>query len=258
MLTNPVPLILLCTLIGFAIGALVSYLTYRGGSGAVKKELELLRQRDRQLRDLVGFYRERASRKLMVVLGGKPFPSPKPLNDAQRQQLLADGREFLAWLGGEPAMDASAQPGAPAQAPAPAPQAAAGPALVTPPPTAAQASAGMPPAGPLPAHTGNTGPLPMHTGTTGPLPAILGVEEKKVEKPKSIVEQINDIMQEMMHGTPLENKGVRLVEDPRKGVVVWIGLEPFAGVDAVTDPQVKEALRAAANEWERRMERNRR
>ena len=67
--------------------------------------------------------------------------------------------------------------------------------------------------------------------------------EKKIEKPLSIVEQINDILQEMMRGTPLESKGVRLMEDPRKGVVVWVGLVPFAGVDAVTDPEIKEALR---------------
>ncbi len=80
------------------------------------------------------------------------------------------------------------------------------------------------------------------------------VKPSKVAKPLSIVEQINDILQETIKDTPLAGRMIRLVEDPREGVVVWIGLEHFPGVDAVPDPEVKAALRNAANEWERRTE----
>jgi hypothetical protein len=48
------------------------------------------------------------------------------------------------------------------------------------------------------------------------------------------------------------------VEDSTKGVVVWVGLDHVDGVDRVTDPEIKAALGAAAAEWERRMDRNRR
>ena len=48
------------------------------------------------------------------------------------------------------------------------------------------------------------------------------------------------------------NKGIRLVEDPKEGAVVWVGLEHYAGVDAVKDPEVKALLKAAVGEWERR------
>ena len=90
-----------------------------------------------------------------------------------------------------------------------------------------------------------------------PLPATMPEETPKTVKsvkPLSIVEQINDILQETIKDTPLAGRMIRLVEDPREGVVVWIGLERFPGVDSVPDPEVKAALRKAANEWERRTE----
>jgi hypothetical protein len=253
-------LILFFTAIGFLVGAVAVYFSTRGGSSAVKKELEQLRLRDKQLRDLVGFSRERASNKLIVWLGGKILSSPKQLTDMQRQQLAADVKEFLTWLGVEPAQ-AAPTPAAPVPPEAPAqalftPSADAAAAAIPPSSVAPQPHTGQ--TGPLQPRTGQTGPLQPRTGQTGPLPPQGVTEEKKVEKPLSIVEQINGILQDMIRGTPLENKGLRLVEDPRKGVVVWVGLEHFAGVDAVVDPEIKEALRAAAAEWERRMERNRR
>ncbi len=73
-----------------------------------------------------------------------------------------------------------------------------------------------------------------------------------LQAPKSIVEQINEILQEKLLSSPLGNKGVRLVEDPKLGVVVWVGLNHYNGVDAVTDPEVKAILRSAAAEWEQR------
>ena len=69
-------------------------------------------------------------------------------------------------------------------------------------------------------------------------------------KPKSIVEQIDDILQAKLANSPVRNKGIRLVEDPVHGVVVWIGIEHFNGVDQVSDPEVKALLREAAAEWE--------
>ncbi len=91
-----------------------------------------------------------------------------------------------------------------------------------------------------------------------PLPASMPEETPKpVVKPAkalSIVEQINDILQETIKDTPLAGRMIRLVEDPREGVVVWVGLDRYPGVDSVPDPEIKAALRKAANEWERRTE----
>jgi hypothetical protein len=69
-------------------------------------------------------------------------------------------------------------------------------------------------------------------------------------KPASIVQQIDDILQSQISNTDLHNKGIRLAETPGEGVTVWIGLKPYQGVDAVDDPEVKEAIQNAVKTWE--------
>lgn len=70
----------------------------------------------------------------------------------------------------------------------------------------------------------------------------------------SIVAQIDEIVQDLVKRAPQPVPAVRLVEDARHGVIVWVGNEAYNGVEAVNDPQIKALLRAAVAEWERRME----
>lgn len=69
---------------------------------------------------------------------------------------------------------------------------------------------------------------------------------------KSITAQIDDILQEKLIGTPLEKRGIRLLDSADGGVVVFVGIENYDGVDAVPDEQVRRAIRAAVSEWEKR------
>jgi hypothetical protein len=96
---------------------------------------------------------------------------------------------------------------------------------------------------------------------TGPLniPADLKAAEilfdpnaKPVLPPvhKSIVAQIDDVLQEQVSGTALAGRGIRLTEAPGQGVTVWIGLDHFQGIDAVTDAEVLAAIRHAVKTWE--------
>ncbi|MBP9040607.1 MAG: hypothetical protein KBF64_02400 [Anaerolineaceae bacterium] len=73
-----------------------------------------------------------------------------------------------------------------------------------------------------------------------------------VKKVLSITEQISEILEEMLEGTPLKEKGIRLIENPQSGVDVWIGLDKYSGIDAVPDPAVKEMIRRAVIRWEER------
>lgn len=66
----------------------------------------------------------------------------------------------------------------------------------------------------------------------------------------SIVAQINDILQSKLIGTPLETRGVRLQESSSGGVMVFVGLKIYDGVDAVPDPEVQAIIRQAVAEWE--------
>jgi hypothetical protein len=65
-----------------------------------------------------------------------------------------------------------------------------------------------------------------------------------------IVGQIDAILQARLVGTPLEARGIYLSNSPQGGVIVNVGLQKFNGIDEVTDPEIKAALRAAITEWE--------
>ncbi len=70
---------------------------------------------------------------------------------------------------------------------------------------------------------------------------------------RSIAEQVDEILQEMLETSPLHSKAIRLLELPQRGMVVMIGLDQYQGVDAVPDEEVRSIIRAAVAEWERRV-----
>jgi hypothetical protein len=70
----------------------------------------------------------------------------------------------------------------------------------------------------------------------------------------SITEQISKVLDEMLEGTPLKEKGVKLIENQQNGVDVWVGLDKYSGIDAVPDPAVKDMIRAAVLRWEQENE----
>jgi hypothetical protein len=68
----------------------------------------------------------------------------------------------------------------------------------------------------------------------------------------SMVAQIDAILQARLVGTPLEEKGIRLVESIQGGALVFVGNKSYEGVGEVPDPEVQAAIRAATAEWEKR------
>ena len=78
--------------------------------------------------------------------------------------------------------------------------------------------------------------------------------DKKKDEPEpaptSIVGQINAILQKSIANTPLESRGISLMESATGGVRVFVGVQRFEGVDEVPDEEVKSAIRAAISEWE--------
>jgi hypothetical protein len=66
-----------------------------------------------------------------------------------------------------------------------------------------------------------------------------------------MVMQIEDILQDMLAGTHLEQRGVHLVEDPIRGVIVQVGMARYEGIDSVPDPEIKRVIRSAVDEWEK-------
>jgi hypothetical protein len=70
---------------------------------------------------------------------------------------------------------------------------------------------------------------------------------------RSIAAQVDEILQEKIKGTALEQKAVRLMELPGKGMVVMVGLEQYDSLDAVPYPEVQAAIRYCVAQWEKRM-----
>ena len=68
----------------------------------------------------------------------------------------------------------------------------------------------------------------------------------------SIVEQIDEILQEMLTASATENRAIRLIEEPNQGVSVWIGLTRYHSIDEVEDPDALQIIQAAVSEWEKR------
>jgi len=226
--SNPVPMILLFTAIGFLVGALVVYLVMlnEGRKTQAPGEADLLKERNNRFQEITGLWRERASGKLAVWFDEKMVSDSKSLTPEQRERLESAGREWIDWLGTNSAL--MERP----------PEQLATEAALTAPPAAPQV-------------------LVAPIVAAAALPSV-AVPVPVPDRPLSIVEQVNDILKELVAGTPMEARLIRLSEDPRQGVVVWIGTEHYNGVDMVPDPEVKAVLRQAGSEWERRTDKFRR
>jgi hypothetical protein len=119
-----------------------------------------------------------------------------------------------------------------------------------------------PPAQPKPASTprdarpltDTPSPEPPPTPAAAPRPVpsspSVGDENVPAASASSIVAQIDSILQARIAGTPLGEKGIRLQESPEGGVIVWVGIDKFQGVEEVPDEGIKAAIKAAIAQWE--------
>jgi hypothetical protein len=85
---------------------------------------------------------------------------------------------------------------------------------------------------------------------TGPLAAPSQPPAEPVSAPTTMIGQIDSILQAKIAGTPLAARGIRLVESLQGGAMVIVGLQHYAGVGDVPDPEVQSVIRAAIAEWE--------
>lgn len=77
----------------------------------------------------------------------------------------------------------------------------------------------------------------------------VGLDELPKRK-LSIVEQVDEILQELLSESTLKDQNIRLSEIYNKGVVVWVGMQYFEGIDAVPNEEVKQLIKTAVKKWE--------
>lgn len=178
-------------------------------------------------------WRAREGGALVVEMDGKAFVGAEALTAEQRAKLEQSARDLRGWLG----MGLAAGPGEPAPAqPQAVTNAAAQPAYT--PPTAPYA---------VPAVSAAPTATAVRPAAVEPEP----VQPAPGGGAKSIVSQIEDILQDMIESSPLRHEGLHLVEDPLRGVLVRVGANTYEGIDAVPEGEAKKAIRAAVAEWEK-------
>jgi hypothetical protein len=220
-------LALFCFIMGATLVGLVAYL--RGGKA---KNLPGDSPADPDLVEVAHLWRSRKTKRMIVELDEKIYTSASELSTDQQQRLAGSASVLLSWLAeGEPSKEpqpaAAAQPVSPIQPAAAKEQARPMPAFP------AQEVKPVP-ARPLDAIN--------RSFTSGPTQAV--------PKFKSIAAQINEVLQARLPGSPFEAVGIHLIETPDQGVIVRVGSEEFAGVEAVPDPAVRAFIKAAVAEWE--------
>lgn len=74
------------------------------------------------------------------------------------------------------------------------------------------------------------------------------------DAPDSIPDQINEILQNLIKGTPLENKGILMADWPNRGVVFIVGVEVYDDIHKIPDSDIRFAIRTAVKKWEEEQE----
>jgi hypothetical protein len=211
-------------------------------------------------------WREKNRQILMIEMNGKTYVSPDPLNFEQRDLLKRAALELARWIGVSPtpvAARVATEQGAAT------PQAVIQEASPVTPVTNVSIDLPAPAAPPvIPAQQEPKAPVVQPVTQPAaryfaPLVAPFKAEAspKKAEakvpvlvETRSIVAQIDEVLKEISEGTAYASQGISISEDPRRGVIVWIGTTSYEGIDGVTDPEAQKLLRAAVAEWERRQD----
>lgn len=91
-------------------------------------------------------------------------------------------------------------------------------------------------------------------GLLGSIPRAVQADVKMPAVQRTIAQQVDEILQEMLKDSPLRQRGVRIADTPKGGLAVWVGLDQYDGVNDVPDEDVRTLLRAAVDVWKKQTE----
>ena len=169
-----------------------------------------------------------------LELDGSRLDDPAAIPPDKHQRLVNTIMQIRPWLDGKPAPTAQSVASKPASTP-----------VAIPPVEKMDA--------PLPSVKSSTFAEALKVSPMSGFSSMLVSEARlsAIQKPASIVSMIDAVLQTRLAGSPLRDKGIRLEDNPSGGVTVWIGIQHYSGIEAVPDPEVRAAIKAAVAEWDK-------
>lgn len=229
----------IAVLIGFLLGSIFS-----GKSSKPPPEVQ-----QKGLDYHIGFYTDRQVRQFVLEMDGKTVEMPQLLKDSERRRLILLFQALGRWLNVEPVLpDRSNQASFLQEASAPASPPLTQPAERLPAQAAALFSDAL--KGSVPSFDNSP---PARQGVIDWFAQAMQPRVSVSEPSKTIALQVDEILQRKLHEKGWQNRGIRLVELPNKGMVVMVGLNQYATVEDVPDNEIQAILRAAVQEWEDKM-----
>lgn len=249
-------LVVTSALVGLLVGAGAVLLMRRGGPDGKPPRKGLV--------EVARIWRAKTDGQLWIQVDDDTAGELDGLDEEQRAAIKRMASNLADWAGvtlpapPAPVIAAITAPLIqPASPPAPPAQVVSDPPVQTAPGTSMPAESAPAPAQSLPAVKPT--PAPKHPDVQPPslnpitsLRYTLEHEAKVEKKTPSLVEQVNEILQEKLAGTELEQRGISLMEIPGKGMVVIVGITTYDKVNDVPDETIRAAIRAAVVEWERK------
>jgi hypothetical protein len=196
--------------------------------------------------------RDNLTGRLVVEMGGKRYGQAADVEDpATYQGLLTTLRDLHDFAGveGAPPPDAAprAVPLPSAEPPAPHSPAAEKKELAR----ASTTSAGAATPARTPTPTGSAKPLPPPSMNPFKQMQVLRELAKIPEAPTlTIAEQVDEVLQARLLGTPLVNRGIRMRPGPRGDAIFEFEGQSYGSVDEVPDAEVRDLIRSAIAAWE--------
>jgi hypothetical protein len=235
--TTSMIIAVVCVVVGTGLGMMISMAFSNRGNESKNPPAEAESPHNR----VAALLRDRQDSSLLVELDGRVYASAEPLSQKQHELLENACREWRNWLRVPPENE---------EGPSPVGNAA----------RAASSQSKTVPVADLSRAARENLPAAPPVGVAVP-PLVAAAVASNVERSapppaaaRSIVEQIDEILQDMVSGTPLAEKSIRLVEEPDSDVIVWIGLEHFEGINNVPDIEARTIIQAAVREWEKKSE----
>jgi hypothetical protein len=77
-------------------------------------------------------------------------------------------------------------------------------------------------------------------------------EKEETQEPLSLSSEIDEILQEKLAGSPLNEKGIRLTENLNNEIIIWVGLTSYSSIDAIPDVEIQKIIKESVQDWENR------